>query len=462
MLFERRSPPPSPPRVALRRVARLLARIAGIILALQLAGCDVAGTGSIQVGSTPSGAHIFLDEIDSGLTTPAVLKDVASGFHTVRMSLESITDWGPKTVEVLRGTTVAVAGVLLYPGGLVFLPQEQYKTLPTLSPSTAPEELPAAVDLTASFPSPGDQGTQPSCVGWAVGYGLKSCQEAIEHRWSLESDSHLMSPAFIYNQIREPSGGALIYKALELVMAEGVASLATMPYDALSAEAKPTKKAHAEALQYRIQRWAPVNQGSTCEIKGFLATRVPVVAGIRVFPDFRDLDRDNPIYDSDSGRWMMDHAVVIVGYDDSRAAFKVLNSWGPSWGIDGYGWIAYDLALSVIQEAYVAVNRIAPTPPGPAANPKPSNGTTGVPVKVDLTWADGGGATSFDVYFGTNPTPDDREYLGRRSETSFGPGTLRHSTTYYWRIDARNIAGTTVGSVWSFTTDREEKEHGNR
>ncbi|HET6488081.1 MAG TPA: C1 family peptidase, partial [Spirochaetia bacterium] len=111
-----------------------------------------------------------------------------------------------------------------------------------------------------------------------------------------------------------------------------------------------------EAAHYRISQWSSINQGSVQEMKSFLAEGVPIVAGLRVYQDFRDLDRDNPVYDNDAGQRMADHAVVIIGYDDDRSAFEVLNSWGTSWGIDGYGWIAYDFTLSVIQEAYVALD----------------------------------------------------------------------------------------------------------
>ncbi len=325
------------------------------LLWLPLMGCGVGGLGSIQVSSTPPGASIVLDETDSGLTTPATLNGIIAGFHTIRLKLAMEADWGPKSVQVVGGKTVLVGATLRYPGGLVFLPAEQYNAMPPLRPTNAPAELPPRVDLKALFPPPGDQGlTQTSCVGWAVGYGLKSYQERLDRGWSLDSDSHRMSPAFIYNQIKEPGGGALLYKALELVLTEGDSSLATMPYDPLSSTALPSHEAVQEAEHYRISRWSPINQGSVFEMKSFLAEGVPIVAGIRVYPDFRDLDQDNPIYDNDAGERMMDHAVVIIGYDDDRAAFEILNSWGTSWGIGGYGWIAYDFSLSVIQEAYVA------------------------------------------------------------------------------------------------------------
>lgn len=35
------------------------------------------------------------------------------------------------------------------------------------------------------------------------------------------------------------------------------------------------------------------------------------------------------------------HAVVIIGWDDSKNAWLVRNSWGTYWGEDGYAWVDY-------------------------------------------------------------------------------------------------------------------------
>lgn len=35
------------------------------------------------------------------------------------------------------------------------------------------------------------------------------------------------------------------------------------------------------------------------------------------------------------------HMIVIVGWDDSRGAWLLRNSWGTDWGDGGYGWIKY-------------------------------------------------------------------------------------------------------------------------
>jgi hypothetical protein len=91
--------------------------------------------------------------------------------------------------------------------------------------------------------------------------------------------------------------------------------------------------------------------------------------------------------------------------------------------------------------------------PGPASAPTPAHGATGVSVSATLGWSAGSGATGHDVSFGTNASPGAGEFQGNQTGTSFAPGALAYSTTYFWRIDEVNEAGTTAGSVWSFTTE---------
>lgn len=49
--------------------------------------------GSIEVNSTPVGARIYLDGVDTGQATPTIFNNVAAGDHTVRLSYYHYKDW---------------------------------------------------------------------------------------------------------------------------------------------------------------------------------------------------------------------------------------------------------------------------------------------------------------------------------------------------------------------------------
>ena len=87
-----------------------------------------------------------------------------------------------------------------------------------------------------------------------------------------------------------------------------------------------------------------------------------------------------------------------------------------------------------------------------ASNQNPPDNAEGIGVHADLTWLPGCYATSHDVYFGTDPTPDADEFQGNQTGTTFDPGVLDSNTTYYWRIDELNSPDKWIGKVWSFTT----------
>jgi len=130
--------------------------------------------------------------------------------------------------------------------------------------------------------------------------------------------------------------------------------------------------------------------------------------------------------------------------------------------INGYvtsGWITAYGGLGTVNVDYNVRNpgktTVTATEPAFASNPSPANGAAGVALDVNLSWTAGIYAVSHDVYFGTDSTPDSTEFQGNQTATTFDPGTLTTSTTYYWRIDevnSTNPASPWIGQVWSFTT----------
>ncbi|BBL76677.1 CARDB domain-containing protein [Methylomagnum ishizawai] len=219
------------------------------------------------------------------------------------------------------------------------------------SAGAAPTE-PPSVDLSPSFPVPGDQGQQGSCVAWAVAYALKSYQEEVELGWSLDTVAHLFSPAYLYNQINGgEDNGSQIYDALDVVIGQGpaagkgAATLATMPYSDRDYWTQPDLAAIEEGAKFKGLDYKRVEdlQG----LKAALAQRRPVVLGIKVYDQFYHLQGTDSVYNSDAGSNNGPHglhAVTAVGYDNNRygGAIKVINSWGTGWGDKGFFWMPYD------------------------------------------------------------------------------------------------------------------------
>lgn len=442
-----------------------------VAVALLLLGCEIPesdSTGRISVTSTPSGARIFLNHSDTGRVTPYVIPDLAVGSYSIHLTLAEHSDWGPQNIPVSAGQITTVNATMEpidsngpdAPSerglGLRRLDVQAYQSANIIRAD--PVSLPSSADLSVDVPIPGNQGGQGSCVGWAVAYAVKTYHERIERGWPLTDNRHVMSPAYVYNQIKVPGGGAYFVDAFTLLVDQGVSSWAQMPYDPLDDRTQPSNRARAEAANYKIADWGTVLRNTHAvfvqEIKRHLVAGNPVLIGIPVYPDFDNLSESNPVYDEDGGTSRGAHAVVIVGYDDRRQAFKIANSWGTDWGIGGYGWIDYDASESLIWMAYVTRDVVAAPDderPGRASDPSPGNAATGVAVDTVLRWTRNARTTSFDVYLGVDPHLSAVDFQGTVAPAEF-TSHLAPGSVYYWRVDARGTRGITRGSVWTFTT----------
>lgn len=282
------------------------------------------------------------------------------------------------------------------------------------APGGQPSE-PPSVDLTASFPTPGDQGSQGSCVGWATAYALKSYQEGREIGWSLDTPSHLFSPAYVYNQINHGvDKGSNIDVAFQLMIDQGAASLATMPYNDSDYLSQPSTAARTEAAQFKALSFSKADD--TNAIKAALVNRQPVSLGIYTCDSFQAINGNNPVYNTLSNDLERDcgkHAVTVIGYDNNRfgGAFKIINSWGTGWGSGGYFWLPYSVVTPAVIYGFVLEdkeNTINPSPPPPP--PPPPNG---LPNLVPQNWSatydpNPGGSGSLQwrvINSGTNTAP---------------------------------------------------------
>lgn len=245
---------------------------------------------------------------------------------------------------------------VVYPSEYVrgFIPEDPkaYNAFPLRPPYRS--YLPASKDLSEYFPPVGRQGIQSSCVGWALGYSARSYYTRRE--WGPhDAVPEPFSPSFIYNQTKEDScfSGSSISAGLKLLETVGVVGLSEFPYDPEDCSRQPTQAQLSRAKKHRIKSWARVETGQLDALKSEIYLGNPVIVGLWVTPSFYQMKKGvyADVSDSSSGG----HALVAVGYDDQRRAFKVINSWGENWGEKGFGWIAYDAMMKRIQNAFVMV-----------------------------------------------------------------------------------------------------------
>jgi len=88
----------------------------------------------------------------------------------------------------------------------------------------------------------------------------------------------------------------------------------------------------------RIHTWTPVRRYSEAALKAALARYGPVV--VAVFSNLNFMSYSGGIFDDPyCPTHTVNHAVVVVGYGTSKTGINywiVRNSWGASWGMNGY------------------------------------------------------------------------------------------------------------------------------
>lgn len=217
-------------------------------------------------------------------------------------------------------------------------------------------DRPASLTLEEFLPPIASQGPTGSCVGWSTAYYCYSTTVAEQRKLTPEERQDprfLFSPAFVWHQFNKGQAGhgMYIYEAFDVLAKQGCATMDVCPWDGSDVTSQPTDAARAKAARYVARQTVLLFRGALQndppdpeKLKTWLAeTHRPFVMGISIFEDIYNVPHaPNYVYEpgAASGRPWGRHAITIIGYDDVKQAFLMVNSWGPAWGNNGKLWLS--------------------------------------------------------------------------------------------------------------------------
>jgi hypothetical protein len=203
---------------------------------------------------------------------------------------------------------------------------------------------PDTVDLRDALWPVGDVGQIPASAASAAATALEyHCNRIGEPPTNL-------STAFIHYNARLAAGqqdantGTTLEAALKAMAAHGACKEDSWPLDAARITTRPSAQAYDEA-----KKFAKILCINPADVIEALALRYPVPftasvparcldeagrTGIMPAPTTEELR---------SGAAIVNHAMVLVGYDKTMKTVTARNCWGTQWGRDGHCAISFDI-----------------------------------------------------------------------------------------------------------------------
>jgi len=279
----------------------------------------------------------------------------------------------------LQSGTITTTGSHVY--GLLPMTPDQYANVPLFSKEAFQSKLGekavtvAPQNYTILSPPVRDQGQIGSCTAFC---GAETCEILQFYKSGSAGTSWLnLSPAFVYycervlilKQKITADNGAYMVDIPQALHAYGDCPEKDYPYPSgdksTAYKTAPSSTAVSDAIPNETgPTYAMVAQGDVASAKLLIANNTPVMMGFNVYDTssytlFEGLNTNKYVYNplTSSGalvsgaKLLGGHATPLVGYDDNYlgfgiGAFLVENSWGTSWGNNGYFYIPYSVFQS--------------------------------------------------------------------------------------------------------------------
>lgn len=267
-----------------------------------------------------------------GAAVAVAVAGISAGFVVNNASAEQVTTAAPASAHHTHGLGLNVAAAKANHG----LTAKHNTAQPVLKRNGA---APPSFDLSQFANQPGDQGQVGSCVTWATGYtgyGVLMNEQKIT--------GGPMAPMFIYAQIAKGNDqGTTAEVALPMEQQQGIDTKSDYTQGDFDFTTQPTDAEKQNAAKFKLSGETNLpTKGTDAKnaIEDAISQGLPVPFGFQVHQSFMNMDATtagNYSYtpgDAQSDPIQGGHEVTIVAYNEQGV--KVENSWGNSWGAQGY------------------------------------------------------------------------------------------------------------------------------
>jgi len=234
-------------------------------------------------------------------------------------------------------------GYFVYEGNRFKLLPKNITEIPLTDTYKPSEVKVSSVDLRMNFSHIKNQGSQGSCSAFA----LSSIYEYIlKINNALDAD---LSESFLYYNARKKSGkeasdcGSNFFDTISALSESGICTEDVFPYVDSEYDIEPPEEAYADGLKRLVKKARNVDV-SVNDFRSALANGYPIAISLKIFDSFSQQTAgfiprpsESEILSGNSGF----HAMVICGFSDDKKVFIVRNSWGESFGENGYCYIPY-------------------------------------------------------------------------------------------------------------------------